>query len=66
MTNYEAPTISSQKDLRGRLVADLSHFNGASDAEIKHGVELVSTYEAPEITAQRELDGRLQDQSNTL
>lgn len=54
---YEPPTISSAIRLGGTL-GIASNLNGASDAEIKHGVESVA-YEAPEISDACDLSGSL-------
>ena len=60
MTEYSPPEIIGQRALAGSLSENNSPF-GASDAEIKHGVQPVrrADYEAPEITSERRLEGRL-------
>jgi hypothetical protein len=59
MTSYQAPQITGERSVIGRL-EECCSVKPFSDAEIKHNVELIqSDYEAPEITDQRQLDGQL-------
>ena len=58
MTNYEAPAITANQSMDGRLFEVKSHLGG-SDAEIKHGIEEVTSYEAPAIVEQAPLNGSL-------
>ena len=59
MTTYQAPQITDQRSVTGRL-GECCSGPAPSDADIKHNIEPVqSTYQAPEISAQRDLDGRL-------
>ena len=57
MTTYNAPMITDQRSLNGRLNDCCSKL--PSDADIKHHVEPVTGYEAPTISAQQDLQGEL-------
>ena len=57
MTHYEAPVIKARDNLR--VLLDGISRSDFSDAEIKHGIEPVTSYEAPAIVEQAPLNGSL-------
>ncbi len=57
---YEAPQIIQRRELTGRLTEPSGNHQGGSDAQIKHGIQPVSSYETPQITDERDLSGSTQ------